>query len=145
MKPVFESQFSLHYFARGQIIRFNFAIGDGEVYIWDMKTKRCRHKFRDKGCLKGVCIDVSKDGRFIACGYVFCTVLHPFDSLIEIVESREGRNQVGIKCFSRSLHVDNGRKLPKPHFLNQSDVNKQRRQKKPVKTFLIFIYLHKCN
>eukprot|EP00112_Aurelia_sp_Birch-Aquarium-sp1_P006263 Seg1694.2 transcript_id=Seg1694.2/GoldUCD/mRNA.D3Y31 product="U3 small nucleolar RNA-associated protein 18" protein_id=Seg1694.2/GoldUCD/D3Y31 len=42
--------------------------GDGEVYIWDMNTKRCKHKFRDEGCLKGVCIDVSKDGRFVACG-----------------------------------------------------------------------------
>eukprot|EP00794_Sanderia_malayensis_P007312 gene7313-8130_t len=46
---------------------FSFG-GDGEVYIWDMKSKRCKHKFRDEGCLKGTCIDVSKDGRFVACG-----------------------------------------------------------------------------
>lgn len=46
---------------------FSFG-GDGEVYIWDMKSKRCKHKFRDEGCLKGTCIDVSKDGRYVACG-----------------------------------------------------------------------------
>ncbi len=45
-----------------------FITGDGEVYIWDMKSKRCVHKFRDEGCLKGTCIDVSKDGRYVACG-----------------------------------------------------------------------------
>ena len=42
--------------------------GDGEVYVWDMRTKKCKHKFRDEGCLKGACIDVSKNGRFVACG-----------------------------------------------------------------------------
>jgi len=46
---------------------FSFG-GDGEVYVWDMKTKKCKHKFRDDGCLKGGCIDVSKNGRFVACG-----------------------------------------------------------------------------
>ncbi|XP_022086184.1 U3 small nucleolar RNA-associated protein 18 homolog [Acanthaster planci] len=46
-----------------------FSFGDdGEVYIWDMKTRDCIHKFVDDGCIKGTTISVSRDGQYLACG-----------------------------------------------------------------------------
>lgn len=45
-----------------------FSAGDGEVYVWDMNTRRCVHKFRDEGCLKSTSLAVSKDGQYLACG-----------------------------------------------------------------------------
>lgn len=42
--------------------------GDGQVYIWEMSSRRCVHRFADEGCLKGTAITISKDGRYIACG-----------------------------------------------------------------------------
>ncbi|XP_020618605.1 U3 small nucleolar RNA-associated protein 18 homolog, partial [Orbicella faveolata] len=42
--------------------------GDGEVYVWDMNTRRCVHKFRDEGCLKSTTLSASRDGQYIACG-----------------------------------------------------------------------------
>ena len=44
--------------------------GDGEVYIWDMNTRSCVHKFRDDGCLTGTSLAVSRDGQYVACGWV---------------------------------------------------------------------------
>lgn len=44
--------------------------GDGEVYVWDMNTRRCVHKFRDEGCLKSTTLSASKDGQYLACGWV---------------------------------------------------------------------------
>lgn len=42
--------------------------GDGEVYVWDMNTRRCVHKFRDEGCLKSTTLSASRDGQYLACG-----------------------------------------------------------------------------
>jgi U3 small nucleolar RNA-associated protein 18 len=50
----------------------NIELGDGEVYVWDMKSKRCIHKFKDEGCIKATALAVSPNGLYIACGYVFC-------------------------------------------------------------------------
>ncbi|XP_052076872.1 U3 small nucleolar RNA-associated protein 18 homolog isoform X3 [Mytilus californianus] len=41
---------------------------DGDVYIWDMKTRDCIHRFIDDGCTKGMSIAVSHDHNFLACG-----------------------------------------------------------------------------
>ncbi|XP_031562119.1 U3 small nucleolar RNA-associated protein 18 homolog isoform X2 [Actinia tenebrosa] len=41
---------------------------DGEVYIWDMNTRTCLHKFTDDGCLMGTSLAASKDGQYLACG-----------------------------------------------------------------------------
>lgn len=41
---------------------------DGTVYIWDVKSRKCVHKFRDDGCLKGTSISISPDDRLLACG-----------------------------------------------------------------------------
>ncbi|XP_015758029.1 PREDICTED: U3 small nucleolar RNA-associated protein 18 homolog [Acropora digitifera] len=43
-------------------------LGDGEVYIWDMNSRRCIHKFRDEGCLTATTLAASRDGRYFACG-----------------------------------------------------------------------------
>lgn len=42
--------------------------GDGEVYVWDMNTRRCVHKFVDEGCLKSTTMSASRDGQYLACG-----------------------------------------------------------------------------
>ncbi|XP_043940869.1 U3 small nucleolar RNA-associated protein 18 homolog [Protopterus annectens] len=41
---------------------------EGEVYIWDVKSRRCLNRFTDEGCLCGTSITVSKNGQYVACG-----------------------------------------------------------------------------
>ncbi|XP_029456528.1 LOW QUALITY PROTEIN: U3 small nucleolar RNA-associated protein 18 homolog [Rhinatrema bivittatum] len=41
---------------------------EGEVYVWDVKSRQCVHRFTDEGCLHGTCIAVSKNGQYLACG-----------------------------------------------------------------------------
>ncbi|XP_060108979.1 U3 small nucleolar RNA-associated protein 18 homolog [Heteronotia binoei] len=41
---------------------------EGEVFIWDVKSRRCLNRFTDEGCLRGTCIAVSKNGHYVACG-----------------------------------------------------------------------------
>uniref|UniRef100_A0A8C8RA16 U3 small nucleolar RNA-associated protein 18 homolog n=1 Tax=Pelusios castaneus TaxID=367368 RepID=A0A8C8RA16_9SAUR len=41
---------------------------EGEVFIWDVKSRRCLHRFTDEGCLRGTCLAVSKNGQYVACG-----------------------------------------------------------------------------
>lgn len=42
--------------------------GDGEVYVWNMNTRSCVHKFRDEGCLNSTTLAASADGQYLACG-----------------------------------------------------------------------------
>lgn len=42
--------------------------GDGEVYHWDVGTRRCIHKGRDDGCVKGTTLRVSSDSNLFATG-----------------------------------------------------------------------------
>ena len=42
--------------------------GDGEVYVWDLSSRRCVHKFTDEGCVLGTKVAVSPDGQRVACG-----------------------------------------------------------------------------
>ncbi|XP_047212174.1 U3 small nucleolar RNA-associated protein 18 homolog [Girardinichthys multiradiatus] len=41
---------------------------EGEVYVWDMRSSRCLHRFTDDGCVKGTSIAASLNGRYLACG-----------------------------------------------------------------------------
>ncbi|KAL5012309.1 hypothetical protein ScPMuIL_010860 [Solemya velum] len=41
---------------------------DGDVYIWDMGTRDCVHRFTDEGCVHGTSIGVSQNRRYLACG-----------------------------------------------------------------------------
>jgi U3 small nucleolar RNA-associated protein 18 len=41
---------------------------DGQVYVWDLRTWRCRHVFTDDGCVNATSIAASADGSYIACG-----------------------------------------------------------------------------
>lgn len=42
--------------------------GDGEVYHWDMGTRRCIYKGRDEGCIRSTTLSVSSDSRLFAAG-----------------------------------------------------------------------------
>ncbi|XP_074870625.1 U3 small nucleolar RNA-associated protein 18 homolog [Carettochelys insculpta] len=41
---------------------------EGEVFIWDVKSRRCLNRFTDEGCFRGTCLAVSKNGQYVACG-----------------------------------------------------------------------------
>lgn len=43
---------------------------EGEVFIWDVRSRKCLHKFEDEGSLEGKCIAVSKNNQYVACGSV---------------------------------------------------------------------------
>lgn len=42
--------------------------GDGQVYHWDLRTRRCFHKAVDEGCLMGSALCVSPDSSLFAAG-----------------------------------------------------------------------------
>lgn len=41
---------------------------DGEVYIWDVNSRRCLHRFIDDGSLLSTCINISPNGQYVALG-----------------------------------------------------------------------------
>ncbi|XP_007940357.1 U3 small nucleolar RNA-associated protein 18 homolog [Orycteropus afer afer] len=42
--------------------------GDGEVYVWDVNSRRCLNRFVDEGSLYGLSIATSRNGQYVACG-----------------------------------------------------------------------------
>lgn len=43
-------------------------LADGDVYVWDLRSMDCVHRFVDDGCVKGTAVSVSPNGQFIATG-----------------------------------------------------------------------------
>ncbi|CAM9654572.1 U3 small nucleolar RNA-associated protein 18 homolog [Lampetra fluviatilis] len=43
---------------------------EGQVYVWDVDSRRCVNRFTDDGCVNGSSIAASPDGRYLACGSV---------------------------------------------------------------------------
>ncbi|XP_030317883.1 U3 small nucleolar RNA-associated protein 18 homolog [Calypte anna] len=41
---------------------------EGEVFIWDVRSRKCLHKFEDEGSLEGKCMALSKNNQYVACG-----------------------------------------------------------------------------
>lgn len=41
---------------------------EGGMYVWDVGSRRCLHRFTDEGCLRSTCLAASLDGRYLACG-----------------------------------------------------------------------------
>lgn len=41
---------------------------DGEVYTWDLRSRRCIHRAPDEGCVKSSALDVSPDSSLFATG-----------------------------------------------------------------------------
>lgn len=39
-----------------------------EVYIWDVRSRRCLNRFVDDGCLSGTSLAISKGGQYVSCG-----------------------------------------------------------------------------
>uniref|UniRef100_A0A0D6R0E3 U3 small nucleolar RNA-associated protein 18 homolog n=1 Tax=Araucaria cunninghamii TaxID=56994 RepID=A0A0D6R0E3_ARACU len=42
--------------------------GDGQVYHWDLRTRRCLHRGVDEGCVKSSALSVSSDSKLFAAG-----------------------------------------------------------------------------
>uniref|UniRef100_D3ZNH2 UTP18 small subunit processome component n=1 Tax=Rattus norvegicus TaxID=10116 RepID=D3ZNH2_RAT len=42
--------------------------GNGEVYVWDVNSRKCINRFLDEGSLYGLSIAASKNGQYVACG-----------------------------------------------------------------------------
>lgn len=42
--------------------------GSGEVYVWDVNSRKCINRFLDEGSLYGLSIATSKNGQYVACG-----------------------------------------------------------------------------
>ncbi|KAG7164641.1 U3 small nucleolar RNA-associated protein 18 homolog [Homarus americanus] len=40
----------------------------GDVFVWDMTSRACVHRFYDDGCIDGTSIAVSPSNQFLACG-----------------------------------------------------------------------------
>ncbi|XP_054716390.1 LOW QUALITY PROTEIN: U3 small nucleolar RNA-associated protein 18 homolog [Uloborus diversus] len=46
-----------------------YSHGDtGEIYVWDMLSRKCIHKFVDEGCIVGTSLAVSPNDQFLAAG-----------------------------------------------------------------------------
>uniref|UniRef100_H3BXR2 U3 small nucleolar RNA-associated protein 18 homolog n=1 Tax=Tetraodon nigroviridis TaxID=99883 RepID=H3BXR2_TETNG len=41
---------------------------EGDVYVWDVRSRRCVNSFTDDGCVSGTSIAASLNGRHLACG-----------------------------------------------------------------------------
>ncbi|KAG2460914.1 UTP18 protein, partial [Polypterus senegalus] len=52
----------------GKIIPVYGIRDEGEVFIWDVKSRKCINKFTDDGCLRGTSIAASRNGQYVACG-----------------------------------------------------------------------------
>lgn len=71
-----------------------------------MNTRSCVHKFRDEGCLNSTSLAASRDGQYLACGWVcilitgqilydlFCVL---FETKFHFGEPRTQRNLPGSK------------------------------------------------
>lgn len=42
--------------------------GDGQVYLWDLRTRTCIHKRIDEGCIRGAALCTSPGGELFAAG-----------------------------------------------------------------------------
>ncbi len=38
------------------------------MYVWDIRSRDCVHRFIDEGCVRGTTLGVSPNGQFIAAG-----------------------------------------------------------------------------
>ncbi|XP_051490910.1 U3 small nucleolar RNA-associated protein 18 homolog isoform X2 [Apus apus] len=68
---------------------------EGEVFIWDVRSRKCLHKFEDEGSLEGKCIAVSRNNQYVACG------LAPEDSMLAF-EKMPQVKATSLKGFSKS-------------------------------------------
>jgi len=51
---------------------------DGEVYVWDVKSRKCLHRFLDEGSIKSTCISISNDDQYVSVGSS-CGIVNIYD------------------------------------------------------------------
>jgi len=49
------------------IVKYIF-LENGEIYEWDMNSRKCIKKFMDDGCLQGTSLALSGDDQYLAAG-----------------------------------------------------------------------------
>ncbi|XP_059936949.1 U3 small nucleolar RNA-associated protein 18 homolog isoform X2 [Mesoplodon densirostris] len=52
----------------GKLIPVHQVRGDGDVYVWDVNSRKCLNRFVDEGSLYGLSIATSRNGQYVACG-----------------------------------------------------------------------------
>ncbi|XP_036195279.1 U3 small nucleolar RNA-associated protein 18 homolog isoform X3 [Myotis myotis] len=52
----------------GKLIPVHQVRADGEVYVWDVNSRKCLNRFVDEGSLYGLSIAASRNGQYVACG-----------------------------------------------------------------------------
>lgn len=66
---------------------FLYRKDEGEVYVWNMQSRSCSHRFFDDGCVKGTAVNISSDKKFIACGYTIINlkkIAFIYDLIVQI-------------------------------------------------------------
>ncbi|XP_005104941.1 U3 small nucleolar RNA-associated protein 18 homolog [Aplysia californica] len=54
-------------FSKDGKLMYSFG-SEGLVYVWDMDTRDCIHRFYDGGCIDGSCVAASPDNSYVVCG-----------------------------------------------------------------------------
>ena len=46
----------------------NIISDEGDVYVWDLQSRQCVHRFTDSGCVNGTSVDIAPNSQVFACG-----------------------------------------------------------------------------
>ncbi|MEE6506946.1 hypothetical protein FKM82_007912 [Ascaphus truei] len=77
---------------------------DGDVYVWDVKSRRCVNRFLDDGSLCGTSIAVSKDGHYVACGSNSGVVnLYNHDDCLQVANPKPVKSIMNLVTTATSL------------------------------------------
>ncbi|PNI58328.1 UTP18 isoform 5, partial [Pan troglodytes] len=77
--------------------------GDGEVYVWDVNSRKCLNRFVDEGSLYGLSIATSRNGQYVACGCYFSDLQSYYRNLGNCFRKNERSSQIGSSSFLYSI------------------------------------------
>lgn len=74
--------------------------GDGQLYVWDVASRKCLTRHDDVGCVHGTALAVSSDGNYYATGYAFAWFCLPSTGITSLIRdsARAAMLQVGQRC-----------------------------------------------
>ena len=71
---------------------------NGELFHWDLRTRRCRHRHADAGMSPLTCLDYSDTGQYLACGSRSGVV-----NVYDMTQPIKGSQSCVISMFFRCL------------------------------------------